>query len=99
MAAVAVIALVWRRFLTMYPEVRIEFGVDEARIDIVVQGLRRRHWAAQPRGSGHDRRSGDGDNEGGPWLARLNTSRKHSPPDDLARHSCVQYRLTVRTTA
>src|ERR1700756_1442024 len=35
MAAAAVIAPIWRRFLSTYPEVRIELGVDEARIDIV----------------------------------------------------------------
>jgi DNA-binding transcriptional LysR family regulator len=39
MAAAAVIAPIWRRFLSMYPEVRIELGVDEARIDIVAQGF------------------------------------------------------------
>jgi hypothetical protein len=30
MAAAAVIAPIWRRFLSMYPEVSIELGVDEA---------------------------------------------------------------------
>jgi DNA-binding transcriptional LysR family regulator len=39
MAAAAVIAPIWRRFLSMYPEVSIELGVDEARIDIVAQGF------------------------------------------------------------
>src|SRR5437588_1963948 len=37
--AAAVIAPIWRRFLSMYPEVSIELGVDEARIDIVAQGF------------------------------------------------------------
>ena len=39
MAAAAVITPIWRRFLSMYPEVRMELGVDEARIDIVKRGF------------------------------------------------------------
>jgi DNA-binding transcriptional LysR family regulator len=37
MAAAAVIVPVWRRFLSMYPEVCIELGVEEAHIDILAQ--------------------------------------------------------------
>ena len=64
-AALAVIAPVWRRFLSMYPEVSLELSVGEARIDIVAQGFRRGHRAARPRGSRHDGRASDGANEGG----------------------------------
>src|SRR3984957_12404062 len=39
MAAAAVIAPVWRRFLSTYPEVHLELQVSEAPIDIVAKGF------------------------------------------------------------
>src|ERR1700693_4691425 len=39
MAAAAVIAPVWQRFLTTYPEVHLEVQVGEAPVDIVAQGF------------------------------------------------------------
>jgi DNA-binding transcriptional LysR family regulator len=63
--AAAVIVPVWRRFLSMYPEVRIELGVDEARIDILAQGFDAGIGPRSLCGGGPDRRSGDGANEGG----------------------------------
>src|ERR1700733_9468549 len=38
MAATAVIAPVWARFLSMYPEVHLELRVDETPMDIVSKG-------------------------------------------------------------
>jgi len=95
--AAAVIAPIWRRFLSMYPEVSIELGVDEARIDIVAQGF--------------DAGIGPQDREAvdmiavrvmGPMKVAVVGApeyfARHSPPrtpEDLAPHSCVQYRVVV----
>ena len=93
-AAAAVIAPVWRRFLSMYPEVRLELGVDEGRIDIVKKGF---DAGIGPR----DRAAADmiAVRVMGPMkLAVVGAPdyfAKHSPPrtpKDLARHSCVQFR-------
>jgi DNA-binding transcriptional LysR family regulator len=94
-AAVAVIAPVWRRFLSTYPEVHLELQVSEAPLDIVAKGF--------DAGIGsQDRAAVDmiavrvvGPMKvavvGAPsYFAQRNRPRI---PDDLARHSCVQYRL------
>jgi DNA-binding transcriptional LysR family regulator len=94
MAAAAVIAPIWRRFLSMYPEVRIELGVDEARIDIVAQGFDagvgpRSHAAVDMiavRVMGPMKVVVVGAPE---YFAQHSSPRT---PEDLARHSCVQYR-------
>src|SRR5260370_8705171 len=39
MAAASVIALVWDRFLTTYPDVHLELQVDDAPVDIVAKGF------------------------------------------------------------
>jgi len=97
MAAAAVIAPIWRRFLTMYPNVRIELGVDEARIDIVKKGF---DAGIGPR----DRAAADmiAVRVMGPMKVAVvgapDYFAKHSPPrtpKDLARHNCVQYRSVV----
>jgi len=94
MAAAAVIAPIWRRFLAMYPEVHIELGVDEARIDILAHGF--------DAGVGPRRRAAAdmiAVRVMGPMKVAVVGApeyfAKHSPPralNDLARHSCVQYR-------
>src|SRR6202046_4945439 len=38
-AGAAVIAPIWKRFLSTYPEVQLELAVDEATIDIVSKGF------------------------------------------------------------
>jgi DNA-binding transcriptional LysR family regulator len=94
-AAAAVIAPIWGRFLSTYPEVHLELAVGEAPIDIVAKGF--------DAGIGpHDRAAADmiavrvmGSMKivvvGAPtYFARRRPPRT---PDDLARHSCVQYRL------
>lgn len=94
-AASAVIAPVWGRFLSTYPEVHLELAVGEAPIDIVAKGF--------DAGIGpHDRAQADmiAVRVAGPMKvvvvgAPTYFARRRPPrtPDDLARHSCIQYRL------
>jgi DNA-binding transcriptional LysR family regulator len=94
-AAAAVIAPIWRRFLSTYPEVQLELAVGEAPIDLVAKGF---DAGIGPR----DRAAADmiAARVTGPLRiavvgAPAYFARQRPPrtPDDLARHSCVQYRL------
>jgi DNA-binding transcriptional LysR family regulator len=97
MAAAAVITPVWRRFLSTYPEVSIELEVGEARIDIVAQGFDAgvgpRNRAAADliavRVTGPMKVAVVGAPE---YFAQRSPPRT---PDDLARHSCVQFRQAL----
>jgi DNA-binding transcriptional LysR family regulator len=93
-AATAVIAPVWRRFLSTYPEVHLEVQVNEAPADIVAKGF--------DAGIGtQDRAAADmiAVRVMGPlkvavsaapsYFAQRNPPRS---PDDLGRHRCIQYR-------
>jgi DNA-binding transcriptional LysR family regulator len=94
MAAAAVIAPVWKGFLSTYPEVHLELQVSEEAIDIVAKGF---DAGIGPR----DRAAADmiavrvmGPVKvavvGAPsYFARRSRPRT---PDDLARHSCIQFR-------
>jgi DNA-binding transcriptional LysR family regulator len=94
LAAVAVIAPMWRRFLATYPDVQLEVDVGEPTVDLVSKGF--------DAGVGpQDRASSDmiAVRVMGPLkLAVVGASSyfaKRSPPrtpDDLARHHCIQYR-------
>ena len=94
-AAAAVVAPVWARFLSTYPEIHLELQVGEAPIDIVAKGF--------DAGIGtQDRAATDmivvrvtGPLKVAVVGAPSYFARRHAPrtPDDLARHSCVQYRL------
>jgi DNA-binding transcriptional LysR family regulator len=94
LAAVAVIAPIWARFLSTYPEVHLELAVGEAPIDIVAKGY--------DAGIGtRDRAPADmiAVRVMGPMKiavvgAPTYFARRRPPrtPDDLVRHSCVQYR-------
>src|SRR5271170_7273690 len=97
LAAEAIIAPIWGRFLSTYPEVHLELAVGEATIDIVAKGF--------DAGIGpHDRAPADMIAVrvtapmkiavvGAPtYFARRRPPRT---PDDLVRHSCVQYRLAA----
>jgi DNA-binding transcriptional LysR family regulator len=94
LAAAGVIAPIWGRFLSTYPEVHLELAVGEAPIDIVAKGF--------DAGIGpHDRAPADmiAVRVMGPMKvvvvgAPTYFARRRPPrtPDDLARHSCVQYR-------
>src|SRR5580698_7172443 len=94
LAAAAVVAPIWKRFLSTYPEVHLELAVDEATIDIVAKGF---DAGIGPR----DRVPADmiAVRVTGPMKiavvgAPTYFARQRPPrtPDDLARHSCVQYR-------
>jgi DNA-binding transcriptional LysR family regulator len=94
-AAVGVIAPIWGRFLSTYPEVHLELAVGEAPIDIVAKGF---DAGIIPR----DRAPADmiAVRVTGPMrIAMVGAptyfARQRPPrtPDDLARHSCIQYRL------
>jgi DNA-binding transcriptional LysR family regulator len=94
LAAVAVVAPIWRRYLATYLDVHLEVAVGEAAIDVVSKGF--------DAGIGpQDRASADliAVRVMGPLkLAVVGASSyfaKRSPPrtpDDLARHTCIQYR-------
>jgi DNA-binding transcriptional LysR family regulator len=94
MAAVTVVAPIWRLFLSTYPEVHLELAVGEAPLDIVAKGF--------DAGIGpQDRAPADmiAVRVTGPMKiavvgAPTYFARQPPPraPDDLARHSCVQYR-------
>jgi DNA-binding transcriptional LysR family regulator len=97
LAASAVIAPIWRRFLSTYPDVHLELAVSEAPIDIVAKGF---DAGIGPR----DRVPADmiAVRVMGPMKiavvgAPTYFARQRPPrtPDDLARHSCVQYRREV----
>jgi DNA-binding transcriptional LysR family regulator len=93
-AAAAVIAPIWVRFLSTYPEVHLEIAVGDAPIDIVAKGF---DAGIAPR----DRVPADmiavrvmGPMKiavvGAPnYFARQRPPRT---PDDLERHNCVQFR-------
>ena len=93
-AASAVIAPIWGRFLSMYPEVHLELALGEAPIDIVAKGF---DAGIGPR----DRVPADMIAVRVMGLMKIAVvgapayfARRRPPrtPDDLARHSCVQYR-------
>jgi DNA-binding transcriptional LysR family regulator len=94
LAAAAVIAPIWGRFLSMYPEVHLELALGEAPIDIVAKGF---DAGIGPR----DRVPADMIAVRVMGLMKIAVvgapayfARRRPPrtPDDLARHSCVQYR-------
>jgi DNA-binding transcriptional LysR family regulator len=96
-AASAVIAPIWGRFLSTYPDVHLEVAVGMAPIDIVAKGF---DAGIGPR----DRAAVDmiAVRVMGPMKivvvgAPAYFARRRPPrmPDDLARHSCVQYRLAT----
>ena len=93
-AAAAVVAPVWQRFLSTYPDVQLELQVSEAAIDIVAKGF--------DAGIGPQNRAAadmiavrvTGPMKiavvGAPSYFAL--QRRPRTPEDLAGHSCVQYR-------
>src|ERR1700675_586885 len=93
-AAVAIVAPIWKRFLSTYPEVHLELAVGEAPLDIVAKGF--------DAGIGpHDRAPADmiavrvmGPMKFAAVGAPTYFARRPPPrtPEDLARHCCVQYR-------
>jgi DNA-binding transcriptional LysR family regulator len=97
LAAAAVIAPVWGRFLSTYPDVHLELRVDETPVDIVAMGF-------DAGIASHNRVATDmiAVRVMGPMKVAIvgapaYFARKRPPrtPDDLARHSCVQYRMAA----
>ena len=94
LAGAAVFAPIWGRFLSTYPEVQLEIALGEAPIDIVAKGF--------------DAGIGPSDRVPADMIAIRVTgpmkiavvgapsyfARRQRPrtPNDLSRHSCVQYR-------
>jgi len=99
LAGAAVIAPVWARFLSSFPDVQLEVHTAEAPADIVAKGfdagIGPKDWAAADmiavRVTGPMRVAVVG--------APTYFARRRAPrvPDDLARHSCVQYRRAAGT--
>jgi DNA-binding transcriptional LysR family regulator len=96
-AGAAVVAPIWGRFLSTYPEVHLELAVGDAPIDIVAKGF---DAGIGPR----DRVPADmilvrvmGPMKIAVVGAPTYFARRRPPrvPDDLARHSCVQYRVAA----
>jgi len=100
LAAAAVIAPIWGRFLSTYPEVHLELAVGDTPIDIVAKGFdagigphdaRVLSWAAADMIAVRVMGPMKVAVVGAPtYFARQRPPRT---PDDLARHNCVQYRL------
>ena len=96
-AGMAVIAPVWARFLSTFPDVQLEVHAGEALVDIVAKGfdagISSKDLAAADmiavRVMGPMRVTVVG---APAYFARRRPPRT---PDDLARHSCVQYRLAA----
>jgi DNA-binding transcriptional LysR family regulator len=94
LAGAAVIAPVWARFLSTFPDVQLEIHADAAPRDIVAKGfdagIGPKDWAAADmiavRVVGPMRVAVVG---APPYFARRRPPRT---PDDLAEHSCIQYR-------
>ena len=97
MAGAAVIAPVWGRFLATYPEVHLEIQVGEATIDIVAKGF--------DAGVGPINRAASDmtvvrvmePTKVAVVAAPSYFARRRGPrtPDDLVRHSCVEYRRSA----
>jgi DNA-binding transcriptional LysR family regulator len=94
MAATAVVAPIWGRFLSTYPDVHLELALGQATIDIVAKGF---DAGIGPR----DRVPADmiAVRVTGPMKiavvgAPTYFAKRRPPrtPDDFASHSCVQYR-------
>lgn len=93
-AAAAVIAPVWQRFLSTYPEVHLELQVSEEKVDIVAKsfdaGIGPQNRAAVDMIAVRVMGPMKVAMVGAPsYFARRPRPRT---PEDLARHTCVQYR-------
>jgi DNA-binding transcriptional LysR family regulator len=95
MAAITVIAPVWKRFLSTYPDVHLELAVGEETVDIVTKGfdagigpqsLAARDMSAV-RVTGPIKIVVVGASS---YFAQKRPPRT---PDDLARHTCIQFAL------
>jgi len=97
LAAPVVIAPIWERFLSTYPEVRLELWVDMTPLDIVASsfdaGIGPKYWAAADMIAIRLR---------GPVKVAVVGAPKYferrpppRTPDDLPSHGCIQYRFAA----
>jgi DNA-binding transcriptional LysR family regulator len=97
-AAMIVVMPIWQRYLSTYPEVQLEIWVDVGRVDIVTSGfdaaIGPKDWVASDM---------IGVRVTGPIKIALvgaptYFAGRRSPraPDDLASHSCIQYRVGAK---
>jgi DNA-binding transcriptional LysR family regulator len=96
-AAAAVVAPVWERFLSSYPEVHLDLWVETRPVDIVAggydAGIGPKGWAAADMVAVRLRGPAKLVVVGAPkYFARRRAPRT---PDDLASHNCIQYRFTT----
>jgi DNA-binding transcriptional LysR family regulator len=96
LAAPVLVAPIWERFLSTYPDVHLDLWVETRPIDLVASsfdaGIGAKHWAAEDMIAVR---------LGGPMKVAVvgapNYFERRRPPrtpDDLASHSCIQYRYT-----
>ena len=97
-AATTVVMPIWQRYLSTYPDVQLEMWADVGRMDIVASGfdaaIGPKGWAASDM---------IGVRVAGPMKIAVVGAptyfagrRPPRSPDDLASHSCIQYRLGER---
>jgi DNA-binding transcriptional LysR family regulator len=96
LAATAVVAPMWGRFLSTHPDVSLELWVDMRPIDIVASsfdaGIGPKYWAAADMIAVRLRRPMKVSVVGAPKY--FEQRRPPRTPDDLASHSCIQYRFS-----
>jgi DNA-binding transcriptional LysR family regulator len=93
--ATAVIAPIWTPFLMTYPEVQLEVSVDSRVIDIVAEGFDAAIGTRDGAASDLVSLRVTGPLQLAVVGAPTYVARRGSPrtPDDLARHSCIRFRL------
>jgi DNA-binding transcriptional LysR family regulator len=101
MAAAAVIAPVWDRFLTTYPDVHLDLQVDDAPVDIVAKGFDAAVGIRERAAADMIAIRVTGPIKVAVVGAPAYFARRRAPrtADDLALHSCVQYRWGDSTFA
>jgi DNA-binding transcriptional LysR family regulator len=97
LAAAAVIAPVWGRFLSTYPDVQLELRVDDAPTDIVAMGFDAGIATKNRIAADMVAVRVTGPMKIAVVAAPTYFAKRRPPrtPDDLARHSCIQYRLAA----
>jgi DNA-binding transcriptional LysR family regulator len=95
--AAASIAPVWGRFLSTFPDVHLELRVDDTPADIVAMGFDAGIASQYRIGADMVAVRVTEPMKVAVVAAPTYFARRRPPrkPDDLARHSCIQYRLTV----
>jgi DNA-binding transcriptional LysR family regulator len=97
-AAAIVVTPVWQRYLSTYPEVQLDLWVDVGRADVVASGfdaaIGLKDWA--PSDTIGVRLTGPVKIAVVGAPAYFAGRRPPRTPDDLASHSCIQYRLGAK---